>query len=337
MFKKKKSELLQTDTLLFVGNLISNTRERNFMKHEVIKDDIAIAIEYTNALNNFHQDIETSLRLINGLPILDDSFLMTGVLPDNSIDTYAYESILWNGVMETKPIGSNIFKGRFIMNMLISIDNNFINILMNELKSIGKKKNNREALSLIYQIRHCLGNFIVALTNDNTDYRNELSKICELISMSGSEYSKHTKKTIGIVNRELDRLIDMTNPGFLDGKRPSDDVFIQNICLCAYVLATGHGNVKNTFMVPEETKLSDHNSIKYMVEILGSCIINKRNDLIPYPEVYRWFLQSLPKVYYRYNDINYNKCLVEGCRALSFVNFFASNKSVNKLISKMIY
>lgn len=334
---KRKKELLKTKTIKFIASIIINSRERLIRRHDMIKDVIELSIESRRVVTSFHNDVKLAVRVLNGLPILDESFLDNGCLSDDPLNTYAYKSILWKGDMKLEPVSSNIYKGRFIMNMLLSIDKYFDEITLKELDLRGNKKNVKEYINLIYQIRDCIGNFINLFADDTKDYRDELLKVHELMVMADEMYFKKSKKALKVVSREMNRLDDMLNPGFLDGKRPSDDILIQNVCLIAYVIATGDSNIKNTFMVPEDITLKDEDSIKVIIEVLGQCIINRRVSTKPYPEIYRWFLQSLPKISYKFKDINYNIHLAEGCRALSFVSFYSGSKSISRLISKMIY
>lgn len=337
MFKRKKEELLKAKTIKFVANIIRNTRERMIRRHEMIKDSLELSIECRRCIVAFHDDIRLAVRVLNGLPILDDSFVETGVLPDDPLNLYAYKSILWRGSMKSEPVDSNIYKGRFIMQMLMSIDQSFDEMIWKEVEYRGKKKDEKECVGLIYQVRDCLGNFIDMLADNNPDYRDELLKVNELIVFSDNEYFKRSKKTLGVVSRELNRLDEMLHPGFLDSGKPSDDIVIQNVCLIAYVLATGSSNVKNTFIVPEEIDIRNEDDVKVMIEVLGNCILSRRVSTRPYPEIYKWFLHSLPKIKYKFKDINYNKSLAEGCRALSFVSFYSGSREIKKLIKKMIY
>jgi len=223
------------------------------------------------------------------------------------------------------------------MQLLMSIDQSYHEMIWKEVEYRGKKKDEKECVGLIYQVRDCLGNFIDMIADNNPDYRDELLKVNELIVFSDNEYFKRSKKTLGVVSRELNRLDEMLHPGFLDSGKPSDDIVIQNVCLIAYVLATGSSNVKNTFMVPEEIDIRNEDDVKVMIEVLGNCILSRRVSTRPYPEIYKWFLHSLPKIKYKFKDINYNKSLAEGCRALSFVSFYSGSKEIKKLIKKMIY
>lgn len=332
-----KEQKLKTETLKFVAKIMINTRERLIRRHEMIKNKYELSLEFRRVINSFHDDVKLAVRVLNGLPILDDSFVELGYLPVDPLNSYAYKSILWEGSMNTEPISSNIYKGRFIMNMLLTIDKNIAELVREEIEAIGKKKNDSEAISLIFQIRDCIGNFINAFADNKKDYRNELRKLSELISRKSDDYHRRYHNSIIVADKQIDRMIDMLHPGFLDGQRPSDDIIIQNLLLIGYVMATGTDNVKNTLLVPDETTLKDKESIKALIEVLGGCILKKRNSESPYPEVYRWFIQSLPKFTYKYPDVVYNKELVEGCRALSFVNFYAGNISITRIISKMIY
>lgn len=329
-----KDERVKKETLKFVGRIMINSRERILRKHEMIKDKFELSLEVSRVIESFHVDVKLAVRVLNGLSVLDDSFLELGYIPEDPLNMYAYKSILWDGELKSEKISSNVYKARFIMNLLLSIDKFFDIILCNELEYRGSKKNNYEMISLIYQVRDCIGNFIIAFSDNKKSYFDELIKILELTIMIDN-FNKD-KKFLKVLTREITRLSNMINPGFLDGKRPDDEVLIQNVCLLGFVLSTGSANVKNTFLVPDGTKLKDKESIKTMVEVLGSCII-KRRDEDHLPEMYRWFLQSLPEISYRFTDINYNQALAEGCRALSFVNFFAGDKGISKLISRMIY
>ena len=329
-----KEERVKKETLKFVGRIMINSRERIIRRHEMIKDKFELSLEVRRVIESFHTDVKLAVRVLNGLPVLDDSFLELGYVPEDPLNMYAYKSILWDGELNLEKISSNVYKARFIMNLLLTIDKFFDTIICNELEYRGSKKNNYEMISLIYQIRDCIGNFIISFSENKKSYFDELIKILELTIMI-NDFNRD-KKVLKVIGREINRLSSMMNPGFLDGKRPDDEVLIQNVCLLGFVFATGSSNVKNTFLVPDGTKLKDKESIKTMVEVLGSCIIKRRheNNL---PEIYRWFLQSLPEIPYRFTDINYNQSLAEGCRALSFVGFFAGDKGIDKLINRMIY
>ncbi len=337
---------LGRDKLEYASKIILNIKERLLKRHEIIKSDIELSLEYSRVVDSFHYDVGLAVRVLNNMSLLDSSYIKTGVRTspaDLILESYL-TSILWNGKLDTVPVKSNIYKARFIINMLLNIDSNFEHIIAKELKYRGKKKNHKEAINLIYQIRDCIGNFISYFASNNVSYRDELFKISELIGMADSFYSKNAKEVLETVSKQILRLEDMLTPGFLDGERPSDDIILQNVCLLAYVLVTGSPNVNNTLLVPEEVTIKDSTTIKGLVEILGQCIIDKREkyeskelEYIDYPDVYRWYLTSLPKIYYKFGDINYNSKLAEGCRALSYLAFYSNSRPIEKIISKMIY
>lgn len=331
----KERDLLKKETLKYVASIVMNTKERSLKRYEMIKNKYDMMFEYQRVIESFHNDMRLAMRVINGMSILDDSFLELGYIPDDPLNNFGIKSILWDGNLNSKLVSSNTFKGRFIMNMILTIDMNFDDILNDELKLIGKKKNQREAINLVYQIRDCIGNFIVSFSDRKSDYTDELKKISELVSLISVNPDK-SKDAFKVANREIGRLHDMLNPGFLDGVKPSDDITVQNLLLLSYVLATDSANVKRTFTVPEDVNIKNTETVKTLIEVLGKCIIDKRDDG-DIPEIYKWYLHALPKKYYRFSDVNYNEYLAEGCRAVSFLEFYANDKSISKLIKKLIY
>ena len=329
--------LLNTDTIERIISIIDVRKKYKTDKHNILVNRISLSMEYINVLNAFHNDINVILRIINGYHILDDTFLIEECNETIFKPDYIYRSQLWRGKHESKEITDVCYKGRFITYMLLSIDLNIDKILVEELEYCGDKGNKEEAIELIYQIRECIAEFIRGFTSKKPQYYTELNKLYELMTVVDDDYVDTFRKSLKVSKREIENIKNMLKPDVVfDSKKPEDYILIQNICLLAYIITTGKKNVKDTFIVPKKTTTNDTNRLRSVIESLGMCISNVRE--IEYtPILYDWYIQSLPKNYYRFKDINFNADLAEGCRALSYLYFYSNDKTIQKFIANMIY
>lgn len=334
--KKSKKEFNVLEAL----KNISSMSRRNILiekrKFLMLTNNLQLKIELANAICDFKSLILTMRKILHGFPILDSSFLNTGMVEDYDAYRWIEKSRLWNGMTLSYPVDNPIFIARFVDLMLDDIWCNLDDIIGKEQKYWKKENDVRETLSLVYQMTDCISNLIDNMVNKNT-YREEMLKVFELSIMIDDGAFKKKRKRIKVIEREVRNLVGMFDTNILEGQRPPDYIILQNVSLLAFILTTGSLNVKRTFMVQDDVTLKDSQSVKSIVEVLGSCIIEQKRREETYTTIYRWFLYSLPKISYKFRDINFNQNLVEGCRALSFLSFFANDNKVSKFIEKMIY
>lgn len=303
---------------------------------------IEASAAYTVAVKEFKDSMTDIQRRLHRIPTLDDRFLYYGEIPEDDESSFK-KSALWSGVYDLVPVNSQIFKGRFISFVLEMVCSNIEEIVEVDVDENYKSRGFKEKyicqeykyrFSLLTQIQACLFNFISLYSKDK-NYSEELMKIFELSVMGDMEHFRQKVKIAYLVEDEISRLEKMMSPDFFTQKSP-DSAVLQNILMLACIVSTGRKNA-GTFIVDEDISLRDTDRVRYYIEILGSNIMGAMNgrDII-YPELYRCFFQSLPKLSYKYKDINSNLFLKEGCRALAFIGFLASSKSISKMLRKII-
>lgn len=299
-------------------------------------DSIEAKVDYTKTIDTFVESIGYLKKKIHGLPLLDEKFIQYGYCDEPSKEELLERSDLWRGKYTSEPIQSKIFMGRFISSVLTVMEEDIRLIIDNEVKYYKKKDDYNIKKDLLQQIVQCIGSFLMKVYSGK-GYTDELFKIFELLTVYDKDGTKNGKKVMKVMEKELRRLDAMLVSGFFVGEKVSDDVILQNTCLLAYVLATGNPDVSNTFMVPETSNIKDKDSVKEVIQMLGYAIMDNRITIPKLPDMYVCFLSSLPKIEYRFKDINYNLCLREGCRALSYLYFVCGSDKLKRIIKRIIY
>lgn len=325
--------------LLKASNIIrGNSSRYSFSKESKSKNKLYLLMEEKEEFSKFKSDLLMAFKILNGLPVLESLSDNSNVIIDDTLKTFAIRSGLWKGKMESVPVGSIIFKARFISNMIITIDENIIHIVSYQLEKKGVKHEIPETLSLIKQIRRCIADFITAFVY-NKNYHYTLSKINELVTVINTSHKMNVKRLEQnrvVVEKQLVKLDESLDGGFFSPKI-EDYIIMHNLLLTAFSSVLGL-DVKKTFMVNEEYTFSNKEGTKELISTLGETIWKRRNILCVNELIgYQWFINSLPDIKYKFKDINSQEYLRIGCRALSYIYFITDSKSLKKLIKRLIY
>jgi hypothetical protein len=331
---KKKEAITSMDVIQYLSSPVASVSSDTNFALTPINKRLDNEIKVNVALREFHKTVENLMKVVHGFPVLSPTFLETGKATGLDESERFYASKLWKGRFNSVEENSEIFKGRFISMIISSIDDRISEILASEMSYRSEKSTAKGELNLIFQISSCITNFSTKFMKGE-DCEDELRKLFELDIMGTSREQKAKKKVVNVVLKELDHLEEMVDTGFFAGAKVPDDAFIQNICMLGYIVTTGCGDVKNKLMVPEGTRFKDRDAIKTILEVLGSCILDKKNYGNE-QTMYQCYVGSLPILAYDFSDVNYNPYLREGCRALSYVGFLSGNKKIKKIIQKIV-
>lgn len=121
---------------------------------------------------------------------------------------------------------------------------------------------------------------------------------------------------------------------FKDRELP-DDIAINSILQLAYLISTGDTSLDE---LPNFKYIQGANTtyeLRGLTEALGSAIMANRK-FNKRPIMYIAYNEARPELYSRYKDINENRFISVGVRALEYTKYFCNDKYITKFINKMI-
>lgn len=114
-----------------------------------------------------------------------------------------------------------------------------------------------------------------------------------------------------------------------------EDIAINAILQLAYLISTGDTSLKNLPNFKDIEGANTTYELRGLIEALGDAILrNCKYDKRPLLRIA--FDKARPSLRSKYNDINENRFINAGVRALEYTKFFCNDKYITKFINKMM-
>ena len=298
-------------------------KEKLVMKKHLNKKDVKrISKSYNMHLMMFKGSLFTMVRYLNEMELLD-------------IDGFHFEirSKYFTDESTEEPIESYVFKVRFLTVLYVYILNNLDEIIEFEFGLRGKKAV-QDRYEILFQIIEAVENFTVNFLKGK-DIFDSIQNIYEFTSIGGTKKQSRVFKTLK-KQLEVIRNSQIRIPGFKFLEMPlAEDKIIHNLSKIAYVLATNDVDVSKTGNFIKGMSFDDKESLYIIISSLGKAV-RKAHKEYEEPMIWTLFFDARPKMVTSYNEIQTDKNVEYGCKALFLLSFVCGSKEVQQLIYKMI-
>ena len=245
---------------------------------------------------------------------------------------YIFESsLLWNGKATMVKPQSHIFKYRVLTLMFDDIIQYLDEIVDSEFEKSGRRVYEFEdKLKILRQIDRCL-------TSLQSKYMQGEPVMKEMVQIEYYFCNHKDKKKDQLVNTLVDHLGIIMDNKTIGGQNQLDDyVLINDLIKLAYVAVTENPNISKTKSISTSVTFADKNKIRLLIMGLGEDILKYKDEKGNLSLLYQEFLFARPQIETSYADVNHNRELREGIRALIFMEFLTNSSEIKKFIRKMI-
>lgn len=232
-------------------------------------------------------------------------------------------------------INSTDFRARFISILCIEL----CKILGKIIGNIGRMRDDNISIweskeLVLHDIMRVVNNFILSYL-ENKDYDTHLFNLFLLTTDRKIKENKELLNRIKAVRKMTDNtsslLVGYTKVISTE-KLFTDDMVINNLLKLAYVCITENPDVSKTPKIPVGVSFEDEYVIRDLVRSLGKVISKQEEKSF----IYKVFIRSIPNLHFKWKTINDDENLNLGCKALIYYDFITHNKSIHKIVKRMI-
>lgn len=308
-----------------------------------IQDALDEEVIYQMSLRSAESYLLIIWKILHGLPMssLDNA-------SDFEVTNYFYQtSKLWFRT-EVAPVESDLFIGRFLSEVSLYLTHNLDKIVVDYVIHATKDIKVMSKITMLDQVILCFANLAKNMICGKM-YKEESDKLFEMATMCADGGMKRRVRLINVYNEQMRILRETSKNGILGTDFVIEDsILINNIVLLAYMMVTEDVKADNMFSINPKISFSDEVSVKNVVFNLGKKILEYKDFVIQSRNMrfakdtelaglYQIFIRCKPKFSYRYENLQRDTCLREGCRALSYLGFLSQSKVVHRILERMIY
>lgn len=305
-----------------------------------IRDKYDREIIYQMSLKSAESYLMIVWKMLHGLPLNT----MTDYTDLEMLNYFYQNSKLWFR-RDPAPIASDLFIGRFLSEVCLHLIRNLDKIVVDYVIYATKDIKVRNKIDMLDQSIQCFSQLARNMICGRP-YKEETDKLFEMATICADGGMKRRTRLIRVYHEQMAALRDITKNGLLGSDFMVDDfIIINNIMLLAYMMVTE--SKLDPVKIDPEIAFSDDEAIKRVISKLGKRILDYK-DMIAMTgnisgnigvvsRLYEIFITCKPEVTYRFDDLQRDECLREGCRALAYLGFLSQSKIVHKILKKMIF
>lgn len=309
------------DNLRRCISLLRNCKPKKNLRGTQFEKRIVFGME----VDTFIANVKVCNAILNNQSVLSKDYL----LGDEYAEYLVNRSPLW-GDYKLYPVDSIEYRARFVNLLLTYLASNIYDILADEVVFLNGHEKVTDKLKLLRQLIDCLIDLIGGVIKN--DYHKQLFRLYDLLLPI-----RRKEAILKMSSREIDNLKNLIKLDVLSGRKPEDYIVVQNLCSLTYLMSTGDRNMRSRILVSESVRIRNKNEMYEVVDALGTSIINYKKVFDDrFTVLYKLYLFALPEIRSKFDDINFNESISEGCRALYFIAFLINDKNITKLVKRIV-